>query len=104
MVVKITVPKTQTKTLSKVPAKLTMSRGKTYQMKVRRSPSNSDYSIIYTSSNKKIATVDGRGKIKALKKGTVTIAVRSGKIKKIFRLTVKQKQKLMSKQIKKIDN
>lgn len=89
VVVKITVPKTQTKTLSKVPAKLTMSRGKTYQMKVRRSPSNSDYSIIYKSSNKKIATVDGRGKIKALKKGTVTIAVQSGKIKKTFRLTVK---------------
>lgn len=89
VVVKITVPKTQTKTLSKVPAKLTMSRGKTYQMKVRRSPSNSDYSITYKSSNKKIATVDSRGKIKALKKGTVNITVQSGKIKKIFRLTVK---------------
>lgn len=33
MVVKITVPKTQTKTLSKVPAKLTMSRGKIKALK-----------------------------------------------------------------------
>ena len=88
-VVKITVPKTQTKTLSKVPASLTMKRGKTYQLRVKRSPSNSDYSITYKSSNKKIATVDKKGKIKALKKGTVNITVQSGKIKKTFRLTVK---------------
>jgi acylphosphatase len=48
--------------------------GKTYKTSLRFSPSNvSTKSVTYKSSNTKIATVDKKGVVKALKKGTVTI-------------------------------
>lgn len=85
---RVTVPKTATTSLSRVPTSLTLKRGKTYRMKVRAVPSNSDYKVTYKSSNKRIAVVDAKGKITAKKKGTVKITVQSGKIKKIFTLKV----------------
>ena len=85
---RVTVPKTATTSLSRVPAGLTLKRGKIYRMKVRAVPSNSDYKVTYKSSNKRIAVVDAKGKITAKKKGTVKITVQSGKIKKIFTLKV----------------
>ena len=45
--------------------------------------------ITYKSSNTKIATVSTKGVIKAKKKGTVTITVKSGDVKVRCRVTVK---------------
>lgn len=56
--------------------KLTIEKGKTYQLKTKVTPSNaSNKKLSFSSSNKKIATVSSSGKIKAVKNGTVTIKV-----------------------------
>lgn len=50
----------------------------------------------YTSSNKKIATVNQKGVVKAKKKGTCKIFVETtdgSKIKKVCKITVKQVEK-----------
>ena len=44
---------------------------------------------VYTSSNKKIATVSSKGVIKAKKKGKATITVKVGKKKVKCKVTVK---------------
>lgn len=47
-------------------------------------------SVKYTSSNKKVATVNSKtGAVKGLKAGTVTITATSGKLKATYKLTVK---------------
>lgn len=43
-----------------------------------RNPFTSQDKIIYTSSNKKIATVDAYGKVKGIRTGRAVITVRSG--------------------------
>ena len=45
--------------------------------------------MTYTTSNKKVATVTKNGVIKAKKKGTATITVKSGKVTKKVKVTVK---------------
>ncbi len=64
---------------------ITMTKGKTRTLKLKIYPSNaSDRRVKWKSSNKKIATVTGKGKIKALKAGTVkiTVTARDGSKKK----------------------
>ena len=53
------------------------------------SPMTSKQKVTYTTSNKKIATVDSKGNIKAIKKGNAVITVKSGK--KIYKITVRVK-------------
>lgn len=86
--VKVTVPKTKT-TAIKVGEKVSVKKGKTYSLKAKTTPSNSDEKITYKTSNKKIATVSKSGKIKGVKKGTATITIKSGKIVKKVKVTVK---------------
>lgn len=48
------------------------------------------FSVKYTSSNNKVATVNSKtGAVKGLKAGTVTITATSGKLKATYKLTVK---------------
>ena len=74
--------------------KVTIKKGKTFQLKVTKlSPANAfNQKVTWKSSNTKIATVDKNGKVKAKKKGTCTItctaADGSGK-KVICKITVK---------------
>lgn len=42
----------------------------------------------WKSSNKKVVSVTAKGKVRALKKGTATITVRKGKLKKVCRVKV----------------
>ena len=73
-------------------AKKTLGVKETYKIDVKLSPSGSYYGgIKYTSSNAKVATVNTSGKIKAIKKGTTTITVKTtnGKTAKI-KITVKK--------------
>ena len=62
----ITVPKTKTSSIT-VAKDITVKKGKTYRLKAKVAPKNSDEKITYTSSNKKIATVTKSGKVKGIK-------------------------------------
>lgn len=64
--------------------KLVMAQGKTYALKTSIQPGNAlNKKIIYSSSNKKVATVSKVGKIKARKPGKTTITLKSKGNKKI---------------------
>ena len=69
----------------------TITVGKTIKPVITiKNPNNEK--VTYTSSNKKIATVNSKGKIKAKKKGTVTITVRVGENSaKKFKVKIKGK-------------
>ena len=57
---------------------LTLGLHSTYELKATVLPNDaSNKSLIWTSSNNKIVSVDSKGKIKALKEGTATITVKS---------------------------
>ncbi len=54
-----------------------LKKGRTYQIKVKLPSKSASYKITYKSSNKKVATVSDSGKVKAKKKGTATITVKT---------------------------
>lgn len=87
--VRIIVPKTATTDLRNVPETKTLKKGKSFKISARKVPSGSEEKIAYKSSNKKILTVDSKGKVTARKKGTAKITVKSGKITKVVTVTVK---------------
>ena len=70
--------------------KLTLKKGKTFKIKTSVTPITSPDKISYASSNKKIVTVNKKGKLKAVKKGTATITVKSGKKTVKFKVNVKK--------------
>ncbi len=84
----VTVPKTKTTGIT-VTKEVTVKKGKTYSLKAKVTPKNSDEKITYTSANKKVATVSKTGKIKGVKKGTTTITVKSGSQTVKVQVTVK---------------
>lgn len=77
------------------PSKKTLNVGKTVTLKTKiKSPSKGAVNLFtWTSSNKKVASVDAKGKVKALKAGTATItgtAADGSKKKVTCKITVKQ--------------
>lgn len=77
------------------PSKKTLNVGQTVTLKTKiKSPSKGAVNLFtWTSSNKKVASVDANGKVKALKAGTVTItgtAADGSKKKVTCKITVKQ--------------
>ena len=78
--------------ISKISVKersVSLKKGKKYQIKASVSPLTSQEKVIYSTSNKKIATVDKKGKVVAKKKGKAVITVKSGKKKIKVKITVK---------------
>ena len=75
--------------ISGVQSKLTLKKGKTKTLKPTIAPITCVQKITYTSSNKKIATVNSKGKITARKKGKCTITVKCGNKTKKCIVTVK---------------
>lgn len=78
--------------------KLTLKKGKKYQLKITVKPNNkatiklAKSKLKWKSSNKKVVTVSKNGKLKAKKKGKATITVKySKKIKATCKVTVKKK-------------
>ena len=74
--------------------KVTIKKGKTFQLKVKAiKPTDAfNQKVTWKSSNKKIATVDKNGKVKAVRKGTCTItctAADGSRKKVICMITVK---------------
>ncbi len=57
----------------------TLKKGKTLTLKPVLSPVTSQDKVTFTTSNKKVATVSSKGKIKAVGVGTATITVKAGK-------------------------
>jgi uncharacterized protein YjdB len=68
---------------------VTLKKGKTSQIEAAVTPVTSQQKVTYTSSNKKVATVNSKGKITAKKKGTTIITVQSGKKTTKVKVTVK---------------
>lgn len=73
------------------PAKKTLTVGKTVTLKLKEGTKNVTTKAKFTSSNKKIATVGKKGKVKAKKKGTATITATYKKKKYKCKITVKAK-------------
>ena len=66
------------------PSILTVTKGKTTSVK----PDSSWKNVKYSTSNKKVATVDKKGKVKAVAAGTAKITVKSGSKKAIYTIIV----------------
>ena len=88
-VVKVQKGKVTTKKVTGVKKKITLKKGKKYKLTPVLNPITSQDKITYTSSNKKVATVDKKGNIKAKGKGKAKITVKSGKKKAVCTVTVK---------------
>ena len=68
---------------------VTLKKGEKFSLIPVRRPVSSREKAIFTSSNKKVVTVDAKGHIKALKAGKATITVKINKKKATFKVTVK---------------
>ena len=88
-VVKVQKNKVTTKKITGVEKKLSLKKGAKYKLAPVLNPLTSQDKLTYTSSNKKVATVDKKGNIKAKGKGTAKITVKSGKKKVVCKVTVK---------------
>lgn len=70
--------------------KKTLKKGKTFQLKVKLPKNTASNKITYKTSNKKVATVSSKGKIKAVKKGKAIItATTFNKKKATIKITVR---------------
>ncbi len=74
-------------TLKKSSAKLKVKKSTTIKVKVK----NSDYGTKFSSNNKKIATVNSKGKVVAKKKGSTKIKVTNCGVTKYFKVKVVKK-------------
>ena len=89
--VTVKVQKTAVKTtkISGVAKTLKLKRKQSATLKPVIAPVTSLQKVTYTSSNKKVATVNAKGKITAKKKGTAVITVKSGSKTVKCKVTVK---------------
>ena len=69
---------------------ITLKKGKKFTLVPICKPISSREKVTFTSSNKKVAKVDSKGRIKALKPGKATITVKVGNKKAKFKVTVKK--------------
>ena len=69
---------------------ITLKKGKKFTLVPICKPISSREKVSFTSSNKKVAKVDSKGHIKALKPGKATITVKVGNKKAKFKVTVKK--------------
>ena len=90
-VISITVQKTTVRTtkITGLKSSVTVARNKKLTLKPVISPITSQEKVTYSSSNKKIVTVNSKGVITGKKKGTAYITVKSGKIRKKVKAIVK---------------
>ena len=72
------------KAVSLIPSSLTLKKGKTSTLK----PASSWKNVKYSTSNKKIVTVNKKGKVKGISAGTAKITVKSGSKRAVCTITV----------------
>ena len=82
--VNVTIAKkaTKAKSVKLNKKKATLNIGKTLDLKATMNPSKSTDTLKWTTSNKKVATVDKFGRVTAKKQGTATITVKTSSGKK----------------------
>lgn len=68
----------RTAKMTGVPKTKTILRGKTYTIQAVTVPYYSDEKILFRSSDRRIATVNSKGVVKGIRKGTAVITVQSG--------------------------
>lgn len=73
----------------KIASKVTLKRKQTLKLSAEISPVTSRQKVTYSTSNKKIATVNSKGVVTAKKKGKATITVKSGNKTVKIKVTVK---------------
>ena len=78
--VKVTVQAPAPTGINGVPATKALKKGKSFTIKPKLIPSGAEAKITYSSSNKKVATVNAKGKVTAKGKGTAVITVKAGSI------------------------
>ncbi|MCI6497993.1 MAG: InlB B-repeat-containing protein [Lachnospiraceae bacterium] len=89
VVKEVKIPTKKIKVSNVKKGKLSLKSGKSFGLNVVITPSDSTDAVKYTSSDKKIVTVDKNGKIKAVNKGKAKVTITSGKIKRVITVTVK---------------
>lgn len=97
--VKVQKNKVLTKSITLNKKSYTLTKGKTFTIKATRSPITATDKILYKSSNKKVATVNSKGKITAKGYGKATItamAATNGKVSASKKMTIKVIPKKMS--------
>ena len=87
--VKVTVQAPAPTGINGVPATKTLKKGKSLTIKPKLTPSGAEAKITYSSSNKKVATVNAKGKVTAKGKGTAVITVKAGSIVRTCEIIVK---------------
>ena len=88
-VVTVTVTAPVPTGMNNIPTAKTLAKGKTLVLKPTLIPAGAQAKISYTTSNKKVATVDAKGKVTAKGKGKAVITITAGKVKKTCTITVK---------------
>ena len=68
---------------------VSLKKGKKYTIKIALSPISASEKITYQTWKKSVATVSNKGVVKARKKGTIKITVKSGKKKATLNVKVK---------------
>lgn len=76
--VKVGKAEVKTKKITVASKKVTIQKGKTFNLNAAITPISSKEKITFSTSDKKVARVSGRGVIKASGKGKATITVKSG--------------------------
>ena len=96
--VKVQKGEVTTKSLSISSKKVTLQTKKSTTLTVTRNPISATEKITWSSSNKKVATVNSKGKVTAKKAGTATITAKTSNGKKITcKVTVKNPKVTLSK-------
>ena len=87
--VKVVKKEKANKKLTVSKKKMTLKKGKTAQIKIKKMTAGTTSKLTYKSGKKSIASVDKYGVVKAKKKGKATITVACGKKKATIKVTVK---------------
>lgn len=74
-----------------IPTAKTLKKGNSFTLKPVLAPKGVTAKITYTTSNKKVAVVSSNGKVTAKGTGTAVVTVKTGKLVKRCRVTVKYK-------------
>ena len=85
----VTVKKAVPTAITGIPAAKTLKKGKSFTLKPVLAPAGVTAKLTYTTSNRKVAVVTSKGKVTAKGKGSAVITVKTGKLIKKCRVTVK---------------
>ena len=88
--VKVQKARVTTKSIAFAKKSVSLKKGKSVKLTIKRNPISATEKITWTSSNKKVATVDKNGKVTGKKAGKVTITAKTSNGKKATcKVTVK---------------